>query len=118
VDEATRRKVLGLLGLGVRGRLAIVGVERVREAAKRGKLALAVVAMDASRHSIEKVVPILKAKRIAMVEWPAASELGAAVGRQSTTAVGVVDWQLAKGVKALVANSPDRGEKLGSSRAP
>ena len=58
--EATR-KLLGLVGLGVRGRLAVVGVEQVRDAAKKGKLALAVVAPDASRHSLDKVVPLLRA---------------------------------------------------------
>ena len=43
MDASTQRRLLGLLGLGVRGRGAVVGVERVREAAKKGLLAVAVV---------------------------------------------------------------------------
>ena len=113
----TERKLLGLLGLGVRSRGAVVGVERVREAAMRGKLALAVIAPNASRHSLEKVVPMLKAKRITVVEGPDASVLGAAVGRETTAAVGVVDRQLARGVRALVEAGPAGTRGSGSMRA-
>ena len=96
------RRVLGLLGLGVRGRRAVVGVENVREAAKRGKLVLAVVAPDASRHSLAKVTPLLEAKRVRIIQGPAATQLGGAVGRDSTAAVGVVDRDLARGILAIV----------------
>jgi ribosomal protein L7Ae-like RNA K-turn-binding protein len=106
MDQATERRLLGLLGLGVRGRLAVVGVERVREAAKRGKLAFAVVAPDASRHSRDKVVPLLRARQVRFVEGPSAAELGAAVGKESTAVVGIVDRQLARGVRGLVESSP------------
>ena len=62
MDASTERRLLGLLGLGVRGRGAIVGVDRVREAARKGLLEVAVVAPDASRHSLDKVVPLLEAR--------------------------------------------------------
>lgn len=99
-------RVLGLLGLGVRGGRAVVGVELVRDAAKRGKLALAVIAPDASRHSLAKVTPLLEAKRVRIIEGPAATRLGAAVGRESTAAVGVVDRNLARGILAIVDGAP------------
>jgi len=41
MDAIVRRKVLGLVGLGIRGRRAVVGVQQVRDAARRGKLKLA-----------------------------------------------------------------------------
>jgi ribosomal protein L7Ae-like RNA K-turn-binding protein len=104
-DDITPR-VLGLLGLGVRGRGAVVGVEKVREAAKRGKLVLAVVAPDASRHSLAKVTPLLEAKRVRIIEGPDATQLGGAVGRESTAAVGVVDRDLARGILAIVDGAP------------
>ena len=88
-------KLMGLIGLGLRGRLAVVGVQRVREAAVRGRLALAIVAPDASRHSLDKVVPLLDARRIRRMRGPGMAQLGAA-------AVGIVDHQLAKGIQALV----------------
>jgi ribosomal protein L7Ae-like RNA K-turn-binding protein len=106
VREDVTQRVLGLLGLGVRGRRAVVGVELVREAAKRGKLVLAVIAPDASRHSLAKVTPLLQAKRVRIIEGPAATQLGAAVGRESTAAVGVVDRDLARGILAIVDGAP------------
>lgn len=101
MDAETERRMLGLIGLGVRARNAVIGVEQVRVAARRGRLSLAVVAPDASRHSLDKVVPLLRARGIRVVEGPAASALGAAVGRESTAAVGITDPALARGVRAL-----------------
>ena len=111
MQDAVAHRVLGLIGLGVRGGGAVVGVELVREAAKKGKLALAVIAPDASRHSLAKVTPLLEAKRIRIIEGPGARRLGSAVGRESTAAVGVVDRNLARGILAIVdagSAEPDR----------
>jgi ribosomal protein L7Ae-like RNA K-turn-binding protein len=102
LDPAVGRKLLRLVGLGVRSRGAVVGVQQVRDAAMRNRLAFAVVAPDVSRHSLEKVVPLLNARRIRWVKAPSAIELGDAVGRGATAAVGIVDRQLAKGIRALV----------------
>jgi ribosomal protein L7Ae-like RNA K-turn-binding protein len=101
VDPAAawRRKVLGLIGLGVRGRLAVTGAEQVREQARRGQVVLAIVAQDVSRHTLDKVVPLLRAKRVEILEWPSAAELGAVVGREATAAVGIVDRALARGIR-------------------
>lgn len=111
MPEAVRRKVLGLIGLGVRGRLVVVGVEQVREQARKGALRLAIVAQDVSRHSLDKVVPILRATRVAIIEWPSAAELGAVAGRDSTAAVGIVDQALARGIRDAVE---PRSEVVGS----
>jgi ribosomal protein L7Ae-like RNA K-turn-binding protein len=90
--------MLRLVGLGVRSRSVVVGVELVRQAAKRGTLMLAIVAPDASRHSREKVLPLLAAKRVPVIEGPTSAALGAAVGREAAAAVGVVDPDLARGI--------------------
>jgi len=102
MDDAVAKRVLRLIGLGVRSRGVVVGVEQVRQAANKGTLVFAVVAPDASRHSLDKVVPLLQARRIRFVEGPSSSDLGAAVGREQTAAIGVVDRQLANGIRALV----------------
>jgi ribosomal protein L7Ae-like RNA K-turn-binding protein len=102
LSATDRGRLLRLVGLGVRGRGAIVGVEQVREGAKKNKVAFAVVAMDASRHSLDKIVPLLNARRVRFVEVPSAAELGGAVGRETTAVVGIVDRQLAKGIRELV----------------
>ena len=105
MDAATRRKVLGLVGLGVRGRLAVVGVQQVREAANKGKLRVALVAMDASKNSLDKVLPLLAARRVRVIDTLGAAELGAAVGRETTAAVGVLDANLARGIRSIVEAS-------------
>ena len=102
MDDAARRRLASLIGLGVRGRMVVVGVEQVRMAATRNKLAYAIVAPDAARNSLDKVVPLLNARRVRFSEALGADELGAAVGRQSTAVVGIVDGTLAKGIRELV----------------
>ena len=79
----------------------MVGVEQVRGEAKKGTLRLAVVAHDASRHSRDKVMSLLKAKGIDIVETMSANQLGAAVGREQTAAVGITYAGLARGVRAI-----------------
>ena len=101
------QRMYRLLGLGVRSRGAVVGVSQVREAAKRNKVLFAVVAVDASANSVEKIVPLLNARRVSFIEVPSAMELGAAVGREQTAVVGIVDRQLAAGVRDAVTREED-----------
>lgn len=105
MSTAVRQRVLRLLGLGVRSRGAVVGVQQVREAAKKNKVFFAVVAADASRNSLEKIVPLLNARRVRFIELPSTGELGAAVGREQTAVVGIVDPRLADGVRDLVTSA-------------
>lgn len=116
MDPATERKVLRLVGLGVRGRGAVIGVEQVRQAAHRGTLRCAVVAGDASRHSQEKVRPLLAAKRVLVVDVAEAAVLGAAVGREVAAAVGITDVHLARGIRAL-AGTAGAAERSGPDGA-
>ena len=102
VNEMTERRVLGLVGLGVRARNVVVGVEQVRMAARRGKLALAIVAPDASPNSLKKVEPLLGAVGVRVVRGPGAVALGNAVGRESTAAIGITDAALARGVRQIL----------------
>ena len=103
--------MLRLIGLGVRSRGVVVGVDRVREAVKRGEVALAVVAADASHHSLAKVVPLLEARRVRIVHAPSAADLGQAVGREQTAVVGIVDRELARGIRALTDSASNGSQK-------
>ncbi len=116
LDETARRKVLGLLGLGVRGRLVVVGAERVRVEALKGAVQLAVVASDVSRHSLDKVLPVLRARHIEVIDWPSSADLGNAVGRDTTAAVGIVDQALARGIRGAVAGAAPAGDATRVSR--
>ena len=102
MDPATERRVLGLVGLGIRARNAVVGVEQLRVAARKGNLFLAIVAPDASAHSRKKVIPLMLARGIRVVEGPGAATLGAAAGRVSTAAIGITDAALARGIKNVL----------------
>lgn len=76
-----------------------MGVERVREAVGKGTLRLAVVAPDASHHSLHKVRPLLAARGVPTIDAPSAIALGRAVGREATVVVGVTDVHLARGIR-------------------
>jgi len=78
----------------------VVGVDLVRKAAQNNKLRLAIVAADVSHNSREKIIPLLTARRVQMIEVASGSELGGAVGRETTAVVGVLDEKLARGILA------------------
>ena len=86
----------------------MVGVERVRDGIRKDKVALVIVATDASRNSLDKVVPLLNARRVRFIEVPSATELGGVAGRESAVVVGIVDRQLAKGLRQLVESGSER----------
>jgi len=88
--------------LGLRGRLAVVGVQQVRDAAKRGKLKIALVASDASQNSLDKITGLLEARRVPLVHAFSAAELGEVAGREAVAVVGVTDAGLAAGIKEVV----------------
>ena len=60
-------RLLGLLGLGYRGRLVVVGVDAVRKELQAGKIWCVVVAEDASPRAVDKVVRLASAKGVPMV---------------------------------------------------
>ena len=94
----------------------MVGAEGVRLEAMKGAVHMALVALDVSRHSLEKVSPILRARNIDVIEWPSAAELGDAVGRDITAAVGIVDQALARGIRGAVAGAAPAGDATRVSR--
>lgn len=110
MNAVAQQRLFRLVGLGVRGRGAVVGVQQVREAARKNKVHLAIVAQDASPNSLEKIVPLLNARRVRFIEVSSAAELGAAVGRDHTAVVGIVDRQLAAGARRA-ADAADATEE-------
>lgn len=103
MNDAQWKKVSALLGLGVRARTVVVGVDQVRGAVMKGNVEIAIVAGDVSANSRAKIVPLLIAKHVQMVDGVPAAALGAAVGRETTAVVAVVDAGLARGVRRAVA---------------
>jgi ribosomal protein L7Ae-like RNA K-turn-binding protein len=93
--------LLGLIGLGYRGRRVVVGVDAVRKELQAGKCWCVVVADDASPRAVEKVVRLATAKGVALLPGPSAAAIGAQLGKPPVMAVGVRDRALAGGMVQL-----------------
>jgi ribosomal protein L7Ae-like RNA K-turn-binding protein len=93
--------LLGLIGLGYRGRRIIVGVDGVRKELQAGKCWCVVLAEDASPRAVEKVVRLATAKRVPVLPGPSAAAIGAQLGKPPVMAVGVRDRALAGGMVQL-----------------
>lgn len=97
-DAAAERKAKGLIGLGIRGRLAVVGVQQVRDAARRGKLKVALVASDISQNSWDKISSLLRARSVPLITTLSGGDLGVVAGRENVSVIGVTDDGLARGL--------------------
>ena len=93
--------LLGLLGLGYRGRRVVVGVDAVRKELQAGKCWCVVLADDASPRAIEKIVRLATAKGVPLLTGPRAAAIGAQLGKPPVMAVGVRDRALAGGMVQL-----------------
>ncbi|HXV90624.1 MAG TPA: ribosomal L7Ae/L30e/S12e/Gadd45 family protein [Gemmatimonadales bacterium] len=94
-------RLVGLLGLGLRGRRVTVGVAGVRAGLQRGAFACVVLAADASPRTRDKVERSARARGIPVLTGPTADVLGAGLGRPPVQAVGVSDPALARGLEAV-----------------
>ena len=97
--------LLGLIGLGYRGRRVTVGVDGVRKELQAGKCWCVVVAEDASPRAVNKVVRLAAAKGVPLLPGPSAAAIGAQLGKPPVMAVGVRDRALASGMVQL---APER----------
>jgi ribosomal protein L7Ae-like RNA K-turn-binding protein len=95
------RKLLGLLGLGYRGRLVVIGVDALRKELQAGKIWCVVVAEDASQRAVDKVVRLASARDVPILIGPRAVAIGAQLGKPPVMAVGVRDRALADGMVPL-----------------
>ena len=93
--------LLGLIGLGYKGRRVVVGVEGVRKELQAGKCWCVVVAEDASQRAVNKVVRLATAKGVPLLPGPSAAAIGAQLGKPPVMAVGVRDRALASGMVQL-----------------
>jgi ribosomal protein L7Ae-like RNA K-turn-binding protein len=101
--------LLGLIGLGFRGRRIVVGVDAVRKELQAGKCFCVVVAEDASPRAVEKVVRLAGAKGVRLLPGPSAAAIGAQLGKPPVMAVGVRDRALASGMAQLAPYASDGG---------
>ncbi len=93
--------ILGLIGLGYRGRRVVVGVDAVRKELQARKCWCVVVAEDASPRAMEKVVRLASAQGVPIVPGPRAAAIGVQLGKPPVMVVGVRDRALARGMVPL-----------------
>jgi ribosomal protein L7Ae-like RNA K-turn-binding protein len=91
-----------MLGLAARAGAVLPGTERVRDAARGEGLHFALVANDASDNSLDKLVPLLDARKIPYTVRYDRTTLGGAVGKAPLSAIGITDIKLAKRVKEML----------------
>lgn len=101
MSEADR--ALNLLGLATRAGSVLPGTERVRDAARAGRLVLVILAADASDNSRGKLVPLLEVRRIPYLIRYERAQLGGATGKPPLSAVGISDPELARRLRELLA---------------
>ncbi len=99
--------MLGLIGLGVRGGLALPGVDVTCAWLRQGKCTAVIVAADASRRATNKVVVPARRAGVPVVMGPDAETLGARLGRPPVMVVGVRDRSLAAGIIAAAVRATD-----------
>lgn len=106
------RRALGLLGLAARAGAVAAGTERVREAARAGRLRYVILAGDAAANARSKLLPLLAARGVPVVEAFDRAGLGDAVGRSSLSAAGLTDASFAARIRMLL----EPGSMGGGSR--
>ncbi len=90
-----------LLGLGVRAGHVVIGVSGVRMKLQQGRLAVVVLAADASPRTRDKVERLARARGIPVLAGPVAERLGAQLGRPPVQTAGTGDRALACGLMRL-----------------
>lgn len=86
------------------------GTDRVREAARSGGLHGVIVAADASANTMDKLVPLLRARGIVFIVAFSRVELGTAVGRAPLGAVGLTERGLSDRVMELLGSVAETEE--------
>ena len=98
-------QALQLIGLAARAGAVAPGVERVRQKARAGEIRFAIVAVDASHNTRNKLLPLLRARRLPHSVAYRRFELGTALGRGGLSAVGITSESFATRLAALLESA-------------
>lgn len=98
--------LLGLIGLGYRGRGIVVGVDSIRRELQGQRCRCVVLAEDASERAREKVARLAAAQGVPTIIGPSAEAIGRQIGKPPVMAIGVKDRALADGMVRLVGWTP------------
>jgi ribosomal protein L7Ae-like RNA K-turn-binding protein len=92
-------RLLGLLGIALKGRNIVLGREAVRLAVRRERVRLLVLAADAGSALEKEMRRLGEGTGLEVVRGPGRAELGGALGRSEISVAGITDDGLADAVK-------------------
>lgn len=79
-----------------------IGVSAARDAVRRGRAVLVLIARDASRNTQDKLIPGTERRGIAWIEAFDRDRLGRAVGWPAISAIAIQDPELGRRVRELL----------------
>lgn len=97
------RALLDLMGLAARARALVLGTDATRAAAREGEARFVLIAGDAAPGQAGKLTPLLDARGIPYAACLSREALGAAVGRDFVSAVGITQDGFARRARELAA---------------
>lgn len=97
------RVLTDLLGLAARARALVAGTDATRAGVREGTVRLAILASDASPTQAAKLAPLLEARGVPRYTCLTRDALGAAIGRDEVSAVGLTDPNFARRAAELAA---------------
>ena len=108
-ERTVRRRALELLGLAARAGAIVTGTEAVRAAVRDNEIHRVILAEDAAPGQQGKLRPLLEARRVPFHSVFTRNELGAAIGRDAISAVGITDAGFARRTGELAGSISEDG---------
>lgn len=103
------RALLDLLGLAARARGLVQGTDATRRGVRDGEVRAVLLAADTSPTQRQKLVPLLEARGIRHATCLTQERLGAALGRDVVSAVGLTNENFARRALELAAALAEPG---------
>ena len=103
MDDFSKNRASGLLGLARRAGMLEQGVASTRQALRQGRAKLVWMANDGSEVQKEKIVKLLKHKSIPSVTFGTCTDLGSIFGSDSVVAVAVTNPGMASQILASLS---------------
>lgn len=97
------RALADLIGLAARARAVVTGTDMVRRAVRDGEVVAVLMAADTAPGQAGKLVPLLEARGVPYAVCLTREELGAAIGRESVSSVGITQDGFARRARQLAA---------------
>ena len=105
--HGAERALLDLVGLAARARGLVLGTDATRRGVRDGEVRAVILAADASPTQRQKLVPLLDARGVRHATCLSRDRIGAALGRDETSAVGFTNENFARRALELAAALAD-----------